>query len=212
MGSDMIEDAPEDCGLLKRAEAGDAQAIGELFERHRARLQRMVELRMDARLQGRIDAADVLQDAYLEVARSLPEYIRSPEIPVFLWLRFITGRKLQALHRHHLGTGLRDASRDISIFRGALPQASSQMLAAQLVGRFTSPSEAAARAEIQLRVQEALNSLEPLDRELLALRHFEQLTNFEAAQVLEISPAAAGSRFVRALKRLKKILETSGWS
>jgi RNA polymerase sigma-70 factor (ECF subfamily) len=130
-------------------------------------------------------------------------------VPFFLWLRFITGRKLQALHRHHLGTKIRDAGREISLHQGALPHASSQTLAAQLLGRFTSPSEAAARAELQLRVQEALNSLEPLDRELLALRHYEQLTNAEAAQVLEISEAAAGSRFVRALKRLKKILESS---
>jgi len=197
--------------LLNRAERGDAQALGALFERHRDRLHRMVRLRMDDRLHGRLDASDVLQEVYLEFSRCLKEYLRNPELPFFLWLRFITGRKLQALHRHHLRTKLRDAGREISLQQGPLPQASSQTLAAQLLGRFTSPSEALARAQLQLRVQEALNSLDPLDRELLALRHYEQLTNAEAARILDISESAAASRFVRALKRLKKILESGGW-
>jgi len=205
MGSDSAECQE----LFDRAGQGDDEALGELFQQHRDRLRRMVQLRMHSRLQGRLDPSDVLQEAYLEFSRSLKEYLRNPEVPFFLWLRFITGRKLQALHRHHLGTKIRDAGREISLHQGALQQASSQTLAAQLLGRFTSPSEAAARAELQLRVQEALNSLEPLDRELLALRHYEQLTNAEAAQVLEISEAAAGSRFIRALKRLKKLLENS---
>jgi RNA polymerase sigma-70 factor (ECF subfamily) len=205
MGTDSIESGE----LFARAEKGDHEALGELFEQHRERLRRMVQLRLHSRLQGRLDPSDVLQEAYLEFSRSLKEYLRNPEVPFFIWLRFITGRKLQALHRHHLGTKIRDANREISLYRGALPQASSQNLAAQLMGRFTSPSEMVARAELQLRVQEALNSLDPLDRELLALRHYEQLTNAEAAQVLEISESAAGSRFVRALKRLKKILENS---
>jgi RNA polymerase sigma-70 factor (ECF subfamily) len=205
----MDNDPAEGQEMLQRAERGDSEALGALFQRHRDRLRRMVQLRLHSRLQGRLDPSDVLQEAYLEFSRSLKDYLRNPEIPLFLWLRLITGRKLQALHRRHLGTKVRDAAREISLHHGALPQASSQMLAAQLLGRFTSPSEAAARAELRLRVQEALNSLEPLDRELLALRHYEQLTNAEAAQVLEISEAAAGSRFVRALKRLKKLLENS---
>jgi RNA polymerase sigma-70 factor (ECF subfamily) len=196
--------------LLLRAGQGDSQALGDLWTCHRDRLRRMVQLRMDSRLHGRLDPSDVLQEAYLEISRSLSAYLRNPELPFFLWLRFITGRKLQALHRHHLGTKLRDAGREISLQVGFLPQASSQTLAAQLLGQFTSPSEAAARAELQRRVQEGLNNLEPLDRELLALRHYEQLTNAEAGQVLEISEAAAGSRYVRALKRLKKILEGTG--
>jgi RNA polymerase sigma-70 factor, ECF subfamily len=130
-------------------------------------------------------------------------------VPFFLWLRFITGRKLQALHRHHLGTKTRDAGRDISLIKAPYRKQARRHWRPQLMGRFTSPSEVAARAELQLRVQEALNCLEPLDRELLALRHHDQLTNAEAAQVLEISEAAAGSRFVRALKRLKKLPENS---
>jgi RNA polymerase sigma-70 factor (ECF subfamily) len=192
--------------LLKRAGQGDQQAVGDLFFRHRDRLRRMVQLRMDRRLQGRLDASDVLQESYLEFARSLSHYLQNPELPFFLWLRCLTGRKLQALHRRHLGTRARDAGRELSLHRGALPQASSMSLAAQLLGRYTTPSHAAIRAELQIRVQDALNSMDPIDREVLALRHYEQLTNAETAQVLGLSEAAASNRFVRALKRLKSIL------
>jgi RNA polymerase sigma-70 factor (ECF subfamily) len=138
---------------------------------------------MDRRLQGRLNPSDVLQESFLEVSKALGEYLRNPAIPFFLWLRMITGRKLHTLHRHHLGTHVRDAGREVSLHQGALPQASSESLAAQLLGRFTSPSQAAVRAELQIRVQDALNSMDPLDREVLALRHFEQLSNSEIAQV-----------------------------
>ena len=123
-------------------------------------------------------------------------------MPFFLWLRGIAGNKLLELHRHHLGTPMRDAGREVSLYRGALPEASSAALAARLLGRLTRPSEAAIRAEAKLRLQEALNAMDPIDREVLALRHFEQLTNAEAAQVLGITEAAAGKRYIRALERL----------
>jgi RNA polymerase sigma-70 factor (ECF subfamily) len=192
--------------LLRRAGEGDGAALGDLFTRHRDRLRRMVQIRLDQRLRGRIDPSDVLQETYVEVSRSLTNYLRNPELPFFLWLRLLTGRRLQALHRHHLKTHARDASREVALYHGALPQVSSESLAAQLLGRHTTPSQAAVRAELQLRIQEALNSMEPLDREVLALRHFEQLSNAETARVLDISEAAASNRFVRALKRLQKIL------
>src|SRR5689334_18117152 len=108
--------------LLRRAGQGDEQALGDLFDRHRDRLRRMVQLRLDRRLQGRIDPSDVLQETYLEVSRALAAYLREPSMPFFLWLRFLTGMKLQALHRRHLGTKLRDAGREVSLHRGALPQ------------------------------------------------------------------------------------------
>src|SRR5262249_16813675 len=152
--------------------------------------------------------SDVLQEAFLAASQQLPEYLRKPQMPFFLWLRLITGQKLVALHRHHLGTPMRNAGREVSIYRGSLPETSSAALAAQVVGKDTRPSEAAIRAERGLRLQEALNSLDPLDREVLALRHFELLSNAETAHVLEIQEAAASKRYVRALKRLKDILKT----
>jgi RNA polymerase sigma-70 factor (ECF subfamily) len=196
----------ESAELLKRAGAGDRDALNEIFARNRERLCRMVSLRLDQRLQARIDASDVIQDAYLEVVTRLEEYLANPRLPLFLWLRLVVGERLMKLHRRHLGTQLRDAGREVSLYRGALPAASSAALAAQLLGKHTSPTQAAVRAERLLRLQEALNTLEPLDREILSLRHFEELTSAEAAQVLEIKEEAAAKRYVRALKRLKHIL------
>src|SRR3989442_2789770 len=127
-------------------------------------------------------------------------------MPFFIWLRFITAQRLVMLHWHHLGIEARDVGREVSLYRGALPEATSAALAAQLVGRLTSPSVAAVRAEMKIRLQEALNSMDPMDREVLALRHFEQLSNAETAEVLGIQESAASKRYVRALKKLKEIL------
>jgi RNA polymerase sigma-70 factor (ECF subfamily) len=192
--------------LLQRAAAGDQTAVNELFTLYRDRLRAMVRLRLNRRLQGRVDPSDVLQEAYLEICRHFAEYVRAPTLPFYLWLRHITGQKLIAVHRQHLGARMRDADREVSLYRGALPQASSASLAAHLLGRGTSASQAAIRAEMQIRVQEALNSMSPLDREILALRHFEMLSNGETAQVLGIKKSAASNRYVRALERLKDLL------
>jgi RNA polymerase sigma-70 factor (ECF subfamily) len=202
----MANNSGDTLALIERARAGDTQALNEIFARHRDRLRRMVEMRLDRRLQARIDASDVIQDAYLEVAMRLPEYLNNPELPLFLWLRLVVGERLATLHRHHLGTQMRDAGREVSLYREALPAASSAALAAQLLGKQTSPTQAAVRAERMLRIQEALNTLDSLDREVLALRHFEQLTRAETAQVLGIAEAAAAKRYIRALKRLKDLL------
>ena len=206
MGTAAVNDSSETGRLLGRARAGDRQALSELLERHRDRLRRMVELRLDGRLQARVDPSDVVQDAFLEVAGRLEEYLRGEGLPLFLWLRLVVGERLATLHRHHLGTKMRDAGREVALYRDALPTASSAALAAQLLGKHTSPTQAAIRAERALRLQEALNALDPLDREVLALRHFEQLTRAEAAQVLGIAEEAAAKRYIRALKRLKEAL------
>jgi RNA polymerase sigma-70 factor (ECF subfamily) len=207
MGPIMTNSDPSDTDdLLARVRGGDQQALAELFNRHRERLRRMVRLRLDRRLQGRVDPSDVLQEAFLDVARRAPEYAANPVMPLYLWLRFLTGQRLVALHRHHLGAQMRDAGCEVSLHRGAIPQASSASLAAQLLGRLTSPTQAAIRAEMQLRLQEVLNSMDPIDREVLVLRHFEELSNSETAEVLGLQKSASSNRYVRALKRLKEIL------
>jgi RNA polymerase sigma-70 factor (ECF subfamily) len=192
--------------LLERARAGEQAALNEIFTRHRERLRRMVDMRLDRRLQARVDPSDVIQDAYVDVVTRLEEYLREPRIPLFLWLRLIVGERLLKIHRHHLGTQMRDAGLEMSLYRGALPAASSSALAAQLLGKHTSPTQAAVRAERALRLQEALNTLDPTDREVLSLRHFEELSVAETAQVLGITEATAGKRYIRALKRLKNVL------
>jgi RNA polymerase sigma-70 factor (ECF subfamily) len=202
----MTETTSNAEALVRRAASGDQEALARVFALYRDRLRQMVRLRLDRRLQGRLDPSDVLQDAYLDFARRLPDYARDPAMPFYLWLRFLTGQRLIDLHRQHLGAQMRDAAQEVSLYRGALPQASSTSLAAQLLGRLTSASRAAIRAETQIRVQEALNRMDPMDREVLTLRHFEMLSNDEAATVLGIKKTAASNRYIRALKRLKEIL------
>jgi RNA polymerase sigma-70 factor, ECF subfamily len=197
----------DDAGrLLERARAGDHAALNEIFARHEGRLKRMVELRLDRRLQSRIDPSDVIQEAYVEVVRRLNEFLPEPKYPLFLWLRLIVGERLLKLHRQHLGTQMRDVGLEVSIFRGALPAASSAALAAHLLGKHTSPTQAAVRAERMMRIQDALNTVDPIDREVLSLRHFEQMTLAETALSLGIEESAAAKRYIRALKRLKAVL------
>jgi RNA polymerase sigma-70 factor (ECF subfamily) len=203
----MQENSAHTRELLEQAAAGDTDGWGQLLAGHRERLRRMIALRLDRHLQGRIDPSDVIQEAYLEAWTRLPEYLSNPSMPFFLWLRFLTGQRLVTLHRHHIGRRMRDPGREISLHGGAMPEATSAALAAQLLGHDTRPSEAAMRAELKIRLQEALNSLEPIDREVLSLRHFEQLSRAETAQVLQIRESAVSKRYVRALERLKDILE-----
>ena len=190
-----------------RGAGGDPQVLGRVWAHYRDRLRRLVRLRMDRRLQGRVDPSDVLQEAFLDFQARAADYVKQPDMPFFLWLRFLTGQRLLRVHRQHLGAEMRDVAREVSLYRGALPAATSAALAAQLLGRDTRPSEAAVRAERSIRLQEALNSMDPLDREVLALRHFEQLSNGEAARVLGLQESAAAKRYVRALKRLRLILD-----
>ena len=199
----VLTHSTESSVLLQKAADGDQAALEHLFARYHERLRRTVRLRLSRRLQGRIDSSDILQESYVEAARQLPDYLRERPLPFHLWLRQILGRKLVDVHRRHLGAKMRDAANEVSLHRGGLPEASTLMLAAHLLGRLTSPSQAAVKAELRLRVQEALNRMGPLDREILALRHFEQLKNVEAAQVLGIDASTASTRHVRALKRLK---------
>jgi RNA polymerase sigma-70 factor (ECF subfamily) len=206
MGISMTSDPGSTDDLLRRAGVGDPHALAALFDRYRGRLRRMVRLRLDRRLQGRVDPSDVLQEAQLEIHRRAAEYAADPRVPPFLWLRLITGQRLMAVHRHHLGARMRSAGQEVALHRGPMPQATSASLAEMLLGRLTSPTQAAQRAEVRLLLQEALNGMDPLDREVLTLRHFEELSNAEVAQVLGLSKTAASNRYIRALERLREIL------
>jgi RNA polymerase sigma-70 factor (ECF subfamily) len=207
MGTDEAGDQdPTEADRLGRAAQGDPAAWSELLDRYGARLKRMVALRLDVRLRGRIDPSDVIQEATIQAARGLPAYLERPDLPFFLWLRWLTGMTLQGIHRRHLGAQARDAGREVRIADGAMPAASSVALAAQLLGRDTRPLEAAIRAERRRKVQNALDALEPAEREVLALRHFEEFTNVETARVLNISEAAASKRYLRALRKIKSVL------
>ena len=192
--------------LLQRAINGDQRALGDLFQQSENRLLNVLRFRMDGRIRGRLDAADVLQEAFVEATERFPDYAKSQEMPFFLWLRFIVMQKLLQIHRRHLGVKARDAARDVSIFTSPQPKATSAILAAHLLGQQTSPSMAASKLEMKAQVERALNSMDEIDREVLALRHFEQLSNVEVARLLDIGTTAASNRYIRAVKRLKSVM------
>ncbi len=202
----MVDETADLGALLERLRAGDQHALGELFSRYRERLGRMVQFRLDGRLRGRVAASDVLQEAYIDALKRLPHYQAAPDMPFLIWLRWVTMQRLVEVHRQHLGARMRDAGREVSLDAKAILSASSEKIA-EFIGDLTSPSQAAQRAEAMDQLRLALDGLDPTDREVLALRHFEELSNQETAAVLGIQPAAASKRYVRALERLKGVLE-----
>jgi RNA polymerase sigma-70 factor (ECF subfamily) len=206
----MPERTGEDDELLRLAADGDGASWQALVGRSRDRLRRMVAFRLDPRLRGRVDPSDVLQEAYIEAWRDLGSYLDRPEIPFFLWLRGIAGNKLRELNRHHLGAQKRDPRREVSIQGGGPSETTTTALAARLLDDLTRASEEAARRELKLRLHKAIDAMDPLDREVLALRYFEQLSPAETARVLGIKEKAAGLRYLRAVRRLKEILQSLG--
>lgn len=201
-----MNDSHESQELLRLAREDDRQALGDLLTRHRTRLERMVDLRLDPRIRDRFDPADVVQEACVQAVRRLPEYARDPSMPFFLWLRYLTGQELLALHRRHLGAEMRDVRRQVPLRRHDFPEASADSVSDQLVRSMTTPSQVAAREEVRGRVREALDRLDPSDREVLLLRHFEQLSNAEVAEELGLKESAASKRYLRALQDLKAAL------
>jgi RNA polymerase sigma-70 factor (ECF subfamily) len=185
------------------SDGGQTPGVGVLFDRYKERLRRTVRLRLDRRLTGIIDSSDVLGLVRQEAARRLESAAPAPP-EAFLWLRQVTGEVLTRLHQERLGPDVRG---DVSLYRGALPEATSVSLAAHLLGRAGGEDDqAAARAEQKLLLQEALNSLDPIDREVLTLRHCEQLSNDETATVLGIPRSQASDAYIRALKRIGVVL------
>jgi RNA polymerase sigma-70 factor (ECF subfamily) len=191
---------------IARAAAGDAHAWEELVAAYRGRLRRMIGLRLDPRLRGRVDPSDLVQETFLDATGQLALYQRDPPLPFYLWLRQLAGTRLAKAHRHHLGTPRRDVRREVAIPVDAVPGVSSVALAGQLAGREARPSEAAQRAELRLKLEQLLDRFEPIEREILALRHFEQLSNSECARVLNLTEAATSKRYIRALERVREHL------
>ena len=202
----MADETDQLDALVRKAQDGDESALADLFEANKERLSRMVRLRMSAQVQPRVAVSDVLQEAYVDLAQQLNNYAKNPKLPFFLWLRRITGQRLAKVHRAHLGQEIRNINRERRLDGIGIPDASSVYMASQLAGQFTSVSEQAIRNENELRMQTAIEQLADTDREILAMRHVEQLTNSEIAILLEISESAATNRYVRAIRRLRDAL------
>ncbi len=195
--------------LLARAAAGDRGAAGQVVMAFDERLRRVVRIRLDARVARRVDVDDVLQEMHVEALQRLPEFLAQREVPLLIWLRFLAVQRCLILARRHLGAAARDVRRERPIAAQA-SDATSMALEHALAASLTTPSRAAVRNETRAGLRIAIQALEPLDREILCLRHFEELDNAESAAVLGIATAAASKRYVRALTRLRDVLAAAG--
>ena len=193
--------------LVNRVIQGDRDALAELFSLYRPRLWRLVAFRLHPQLQGRIDADDVLQDAWLRAIDRLDSFLRDAVTSPFLWFRTIVSQTLVDLHRFHMGAKKRSAAREFSIDRGWSTQSTSSAMSFHLQQPSKSPSSTLSHAEQARKLEGALQGMSENDREVLALRHFEELSNSETARVLNMTEQAASARYVRALARLKQVLE-----
>ncbi len=203
----MIQTMCEEVSLRERLRDDAASVLAEAFTRDRTRLCRMVQFRLDPVVAARVDIDDVMQDAWLAAVQRVGYFIENESLSMFVWLRLIVGQTIVDLHRHHLGAEMRDAYREVSLNRTAPSWSTSISIAARLLGRVTTPSQAAMRRELAQQLEMAIEAMDPIDREVLALRHFEDLTNSEVAEALGIAAKAASIRYVRAVKRLKAILQ-----
>ena len=193
--------------LLARARQGDAPAVNELLNRHREALRRMIDLRMDRVVQRRVDASDIVQDVLVEANRRLAEYLQNPAMPFHLWLRHMAHDRLIDAHRRHRQAARRSIDCEQSLVAARYLDQSSLDLAGQLADRELTPAAAATWNELQRRFQAALNTLEEQDQEVILMRHFEHLGNSDVAQSLGLSEAAAGMRYLRAMRRLRAKLD-----
>ena len=188
---------------MGRLKEGDPQALATVFSRNRGWLRRLIERRLDARLVARVSASDVLQETFIDALKRLPHFQADPDVPFSIWLRTVALQRLIEVHRQHLGARARAANREVPLALAYASGTSSEKIAAKFVD-LTSPSEKLERAEIIAIVRQTLDRLEPIDREVLALRDLEELDNREVAALLGILPAAASKRHVRALERFRK--------
>lgn len=193
--------------LLAAAREGDPKAVNGLMDRHRDALRKLVDHRMDRAIARRVDASDVVQDVLLEASNRLAKYLDQPTLPFHLWLRQLARDRLIDMHRRHRKAQRRSVDRERPLVSRVHSDQSSLDLIARLADAELTPAAASIRREMQLRLVEAIEELDEDDRDILQMRHFEQLTNSEAALALDLSPAASGMRHLRALRRLKAELD-----
>jgi RNA polymerase sigma-70 factor (ECF subfamily) len=202
----MWANSPETQELLDQVRGGQTQAVEQLLASHREPLRRMIGMRLDPALVGRVDASDVVQEVLLEASRRLRDYLRDPAMPFHLWLRHLARDHIIDAHRRHRKSQKRSLDREQPLVPAALHDHSSAELAAQLLDPEQTPATAAIRHELERRLHSAIAELEEDDREVILMRHFEQLSNQEVAAALGLSEAAASMRHLRAIRRLRILL------
>lgn len=193
--------------LLEQARQGDDEAINALIDRHRNALRHLVRMRLDRKIQRRVDVSDVVQDVLIEVNRRLKTYLENPVMPFHLWIRHIARDRIIDAHRRHRGSAKRSVDKEQAmVIPGGFDQ-SSIILAAQLVDREKTPAASTMEKELARRVEEAITELDDVDAEVIVMRHYEQLTNQEIAQALELTEPAASMRYLRAVRRLRDMMQ-----
>jgi RNA polymerase sigma-70 factor (ECF subfamily) len=200
-------DSAETKALLREIQSGNIQSFDRLFTRHRPALHRLIELRLDPKLRARVDPSDVVQETQLEAYNRLPDFLERRPMPFHLWLRKTAYERLLKVRRHHVDAARRAVEREVP-----LPDKSSLLLAQQLLAVGSSPSQQLAKHEMVRRVRLALGELNDIDREILLMRTFEDLSYQEVGYLLDIDPASARKRYGRALLRLRKVLFETGLS
>src|SRR5689334_13440203 len=202
----MWADLPETQDLLDQARAGQPTAVERLLTAHREPLRRMIGLRLDPALAARLDASDIVQDVLLEAHRRLADYLTNPTMPFRLWLRHIAKDHVIDAHRRHRQAQRRSLDREQPIVPAVLADHSSMELAGQLLDQERTPASEAIQRELQRKLDAAITELDEDDREIILLRHREQLSNQQVAEGLGLSEAAASMRYLRAIRRLKAAL------
>ena len=192
--------------LLAGVKEGDASAVNQLMERHRDSLRRIVQLRLDQKIQRRIDVSDVVQDVLIEANRRLSDYVANPQMPFHLWLRQIAQDRIIDAHRRHRGSAKRSVDKERPLAVPSADDRSTMDLAAQLCDRELTPAAAVAQAEMARCVERAISQLPDQDCEIIIMRHYEQLSNQEVAQALSLTEPAASMRYLRAIRRLRELM------
>lgn len=192
--------------LLSIARDGDAGAVNELLERHRNAVRRMIDLRMDQVLKRRVDASDIVQEVMIDANRRLQDYLANPVMPFHLWLRQMAKDRLIDAHRRHRQTARRSMDREQPLVSAASNESSVDLLG-QLSDQELTPAAAATWHELQARFEDACRRLDDMDQEIVFMRHFEHMTNSDAAEALELTPQATSMRYLRAMRRLRKLME-----
>lgn len=193
--------------LLVAAKSGDAQAVNQLLERHRGAVRRLVELRLDRKVQRRVDVSDVVQDVMFEASGRLDRYLQDPAMAFHLWIRQIAWDRIIDTYRRHRVSAKRNMDREQPMHGGQEDDPNTIAWVTQLRDPAQTPATAAAQAELSRTVESAIHRLGEQDREVILMRHFEHLSNLEIAEVLGLNPPAASMRYLRAVRRLRQVLE-----
>lgn len=203
----MSQDLPEQTEIIEQLQSCREEALAELYQLVQERLRRVIDFRLDYRLAGRVSNSDVLQETYVRAAQRIDSYLQKPDMPFFVWLRLEANQRLQEIHRFHFGAEKRDIRREVKLKNKQDQGNTSVQLAAHIVAQMTSASGVFQKAQQIEALEKTLSEMNETDREVIALRHFEELSNIETAKVLGIAPEAASKRYIRALKRLKEIMQ-----